>query len=151
MHKIKVSIVHFLCLLLKRCTFLFTTDTMEGIKHSSINSDLSSYLQNLDGDTVEYSCFHKKISYKSCYLPLLESSADVSMTIHSLINPLLLLYSSGYTCNDYFGQFRDTESSLTRSPFLLLQRGPLQASQISVLMLTAALTQQDKDMTTKGH
>lgn len=63
-------------------------------KHNSVNSDFSSYLQNLDGNIVEYSFFHKernffifslKILYKS-WLLLVAIGAllmSVGISIHS--------------------------------------------------------------------
>jgi len=95
-----------------------------GNKHSSSNSDFSSYLQNLDGNSVEHSCFHKKYLIKaSCHLLLLESSADVSITIHSLITQLPS-HSSGYTCHDYFSQLRETPSPLPPHHLLYFSSRP---------------------------
>lgn len=57
MHEIKVSILHFLCLLLKRRTFHYQYHGGNKTQQHELRFQL---LQNVDGNIVEYSHFHKK-------------------------------------------------------------------------------------------
>lgn len=86
MHEIKVSILHFLCLSLKRRTFHYQYHGGNKTQQHELRFQL---LQNVDGNIVEYShfCIKKKNLIKvSCYLPLLESSADVSECLYSQLD-----------------------------------------------------------------